>query len=67
MPTQPRARGLFRDTGIVMMRELRPLVRDPFSVIFGLLQPLVFLALFGPLLVGSLGEQAGGLGGSVWQ
>lgn len=56
-----------RDTGIVLTRELRPMLRDPFSVIFGLIQPIVFLALFGPLLVGSLGAQAGALGGSVWQ
>jgi ABC-2 type transport system permease protein len=38
------------DTSIVFTRELRPLVRDPFSVIFTMVQPLVFLALFGPLL-----------------
>ncbi|MGH4001952.1 MAG: ABC transporter permease [Pseudonocardiaceae bacterium] len=61
------ARGLLRDTGIVMMRELRPVLRDPFSLIFGMVQPLVFLALFGPLLIGSLGGQAGVLEGSVWQ
>jgi ABC-2 type transport system permease protein len=59
--------SLVRDTGIVLTRELRPVLRDPFSVIFGLIQPVVFLALFGPLLVGSLGSQAGALGGSVWQ
>jgi len=41
-------------------------MRDPFSVVFGLVQPLVFLALFGPLLVGSLGG-ADVLGGNVWQ
>ncbi|MGH3930703.1 MAG: ABC transporter permease [Pseudonocardiaceae bacterium] len=61
------ARGLLRDTGIVMMRELRPVLHDPFSLIFGMVQPLVFLALFGPLLVGSLGGQAGALDGGVWQ
>lgn len=38
------------DTSIVLTRELRPLVRSPFSMIFTLVQPLVFLALFGPLL-----------------
>ncbi len=65
--SRPGARGLLRDTGIVMMRELRPVLRDPFSVMFGLAQPLVFLALFGPLLVGSLGGQDGALGGNVWQ
>jgi len=41
---------LVRDTGIVMSRELRPVLRDPFSLIFGMVQPLIFLALFGPLL-----------------
>ncbi|MGI9003423.1 MAG: ABC transporter permease [Pseudonocardia sp.] len=66
--TPPGARGLLRDTGIVMVRELRPVVRDPFTLIFGMVQPLVFLALFGPLLVGSLGGRAvDTLGGSVWQ
>ncbi|MFY1691811.1 ABC transporter permease [Plantactinospora sp. WMMB782] len=61
--------GLLRDTGIVLARELRPLRHDPFSVVFGMVQPLVFLGLFGPLLAGSLGGQAGStLGpGGVWQ
>ncbi|MDF9878337.1 ABC transporter permease [Cellulosimicrobium cellulans] len=73
-PTRPRARrglGAFaRDTGIVLVRELRPVVHDPFSVLFGLVQPIVFLALFGPLLVGSLGGTTTGqevLGSNVWQ
>ncbi|MGH3941544.1 MAG: ABC transporter permease [Pseudonocardiaceae bacterium] len=65
--SRPGVRGLLRDTGIVMMRELRPVLHDPFSLIFGMIQPLVFLALFGPLLVGSLGGQAGALEGGVWQ
>ncbi|WP_062521280.1 ABC transporter permease [Demequina silvatica] len=43
------------DTWNVMTRELRPVARDPFSVIFSLLQPLVFLGLFAPLLVGESG------------
>jgi ABC-2 type transport system permease protein len=38
------------DTAIVFARELRPVVRDPFSVMFGLIQPLFFLGLFAPLL-----------------
>lgn len=61
---EPR-RSVVRDTGTVLMRELRPLLHDPFSVVFSLVQPLFFLALFGPLLSGSLG---GGVpGGDVWQ
>jgi ABC-2 type transport system permease protein len=63
----PLKRNLLRDSAIVMVRELRPVLHDPFSVIFGLIQPLVFLGLFGPLLVGSLGDHAGALGGNVWQ
>lgn len=66
-PSRPSTAGkLARDTVIVMVRELRPVLRDPFSVVFGMVQPLVFLALFGPLLTGSLGG-SGQLGGNVWQ
>jgi ABC-2 type transport system permease protein len=66
-PAEPARRSLLRDTGIVMTRELRPVVRDPFSLLFGMIQPLVFLGLFGPLLAGSLGGPGSPLGGSVWQ
>lgn len=68
--TTPAAGALrfVRETGIVLLRELRPVLRDPFSVIFGMIQPLIFLGLFGPLLVGSLGgAAAGALEGGVWQ
>jgi ABC-2 type transport system permease protein len=50
-------------TGIVLGRQLRPMARDPFTLIFGVLQPIVFLTLYGPLLVGMTG--AGGE--SPWQ
>ncbi len=67
-PDLRRGRGVLADSRLVMVRELRPVLRDPFSLVFGMIQPLVFLALFGPLLVGSLGGQAdAALGGSVWQ
>jgi len=45
-----------RDTWLVLTRELRPVIRDPFTVIFSLLQPLVFLGLFSPLLVAQSGQ-----------
>jgi ABC-2 type transport system permease protein len=55
--------AIVRDTQIVLTRELRPLSRDPFAIMFGMLQPLVFLGLYGPLLGG-----VPGLGGdSPWQ
>ena len=64
LAAEPR-RSLVTDTLTVLARELRPLLRDPFSVVFSLVQPLFFLALFGPLLSGNLG---GGVpGGDVWQ
>lgn len=59
----PRTANLARDVGIVMLRELRPVLHDPFSLIFGMIQPLVFLALFGPLLAGAVGSA---VGGDVW-
>ena len=45
IPTTP-----LTDTITVFVRELRPVLRDPFTVVFSLVQPLVFLALFAPLL-----------------
>ncbi|MFV0634997.1 ABC transporter permease [Demequina sp.] len=45
-----------RDTLNVMLRELKPVLRDPISVVFSLVQPLVFLGLFTPLLIGTSGE-----------
>lgn len=47
--------GLLRDVVSVFQRELWPIVRDPFSAVFALIQPLVFLAFFGPLLSGMTG------------
>ncbi|GAA1938654.1 ABC transporter permease [Amycolatopsis minnesotensis] len=45
------------DTMTVFTRELRPVLRNPFSVIFTMVQPLFFLALFAPLLPGTMGGQ----------
>lgn len=50
---------LIRDTGIVFTRELRPFVREPFSVVFSMIQPLIFLTLFAPLLTSVSGLGAG--------
>nr|WP_199702098.1 ABC transporter permease [Jiangella rhizosphaerae] len=41
---------MITDTVTVFSRELRPVLRDPFSVVFSMIQPLVFLGLFAPLL-----------------
>ncbi|PID53375.1 MAG: multidrug ABC transporter permease, partial [Micrococcales bacterium] len=49
--------ALVRDTGIVFTRELRPLLRSPFQMIVSIAQPLMFLALFAPLLPGGASAQ----------
>jgi len=56
---------MIADTRSVWIRESLTIWRDPFSLIFSLLQPLVFLGLFGPLLSGVAGD--GDLGGSSLQ
>jgi ABC-2 type transport system permease protein len=48
--TASKPSGFVADTANVLTRELRPLVREPFGILISLMQPLVFLALFAPLL-----------------
>jgi ABC-2 type transport system permease protein len=49
--------NLVTDTGVVFSRELRPMLRNPFTVVFSMVQPLVFLGLFAPLLPDDLSLQ----------
>jgi ABC-2 type transport system permease protein len=44
---------LIADTHTVFARELRPALRNPATIIISMVQPLVFLALFAPLLPGN--------------
>ncbi|GAA1977966.1 ABC transporter permease [Isoptericola halotolerans] len=44
------------DTRAVFTREILLTLRDPFTLIFSLLQPLVFLGLFAPLLTGTFAD-----------
>ncbi|GAA4985675.1 ABC transporter permease [Kineococcus glutinatus] len=48
------------ETWVVFTRQMRGLLRNPVWVFFGLTQPILYLALFGPLLTNVRG---GGLGG----
>lgn len=50
-----------RDTGLMFLRAVRPTLRNPWVIVFGLTQPLLYLVLFGPLL-GHVGAQ-----GDSWQ
>jgi ABC-2 type transport system permease protein len=55
------------DTGAVFAREMALVRRDPFSLAFSIVQPLVFLALFGPLLGNTVGADAfGGQSSIQW-
>ncbi|TQS45610.1 ABC transporter permease [Cryptosporangium phraense] len=47
---------MIRDTTIVFSRELRPVLRSPFSLVFTMVQPVFFLALFAPLLPDDVGS-----------
>ena len=51
--------GFVRDSASIFVRELKPMARDPFSLVFSLMQPLMFLAFFGPLLGGMTGLPIG--------
>lgn len=54
---------LARETWLVFVRSIRPMLRSPVTVLFGAFQPLLYLALFGPLL----GQVAAPGGTSSWQ
>lgn len=58
------------DAITVFIRQALPSLREPFGLLFGMLQPLVFLAFFGPLLGGVVdgaGMQGSGAGDSwLW-
>src|SRR5438045_2992911 len=46
--------GLVRDTWMVFTRQMTLVLRNPVWVVVGLMQPLYFLLLFGPLLKNAL-------------
>lgn len=52
-----------RDVAAVAARQARPLLRNPLAVVFGMAQPLLYLALFAPLLTGLSGPE----GEEPWQ
>lgn len=61
--TQSRQRSAVADIASVWLRETLTIWRDPFSLAFSLVQPLIFLGLFAPLLDG-MATGMTGAGGS---
>jgi len=55
-----------RDTYLIFRRHLRQTLRSKVAVVFGALQPLLYLLLFGPLLTTMAGTRGFG-GGNAWQ
>jgi ABC-2 type transport system permease protein len=58
--------SFFRDTGIIFTRALKLSLRQPMWVLIGLMQPILYLTLFGPLLV-SMAQAPGFPPGDAWQ
>ncbi|MEO7223208.1 MAG: ABC transporter permease [Devosia sp.] len=58
--------SFFRDTWIVFTRAMRLALRQPLWVIIGLTQPILYLTLFGPLLI-SMAQAPGFPPGDAWQ
>ncbi len=56
-----------RETWIVFARAMRLSLRNPVWVIIGLTQPVLYLALFGPLLQQVVGNTPGLPPGDAWQ
>ena len=54
---------MLRDTATVFARQMRPILYRPFLIAFGMLQPLLYLVLFAPLLTGLAGAE----GENPWQ
>jgi ABC-2 type transport system permease protein len=55
-----------RDTVLIFRRQLRLSLRNPVWVVIGLIQPILYLAFFGPLLRGMTG-MPGFPAGNAWQ
>jgi ABC-2 type transport system permease protein len=55
----------FRDTWIIFARSMRLSLRQPLWVLIGLLQPILYLTLFGPLLQNIAATS--GFEGDAWQ
>ncbi|WP_206795453.1 ABC transporter permease [Amycolatopsis sp. MtRt-6] len=51
---------MLTEISVVFLRQTRIMLRNPVWVMFGLTQPVLYLALFGPLLTGVSGSGVGG-------
>jgi ABC-2 type transport system permease protein len=61
----PRMRTV-RDTWLIFRRSLVLTIRQPVWIIFGIMYPVLYLVLFGPLLNGAVGQAAPGVNAYNW-
>jgi ABC-2 type transport system permease protein len=61
----PRMRAL-RDTWLIFRRSLVLTIRQPTWIIFGIMYPVLYLVLFGPLLDGAVREAGAGVSAYNW-
>lgn len=61
----PRMRAL-RDTWLIFHRSVVLTIRQPTWIIFGIMYPVLYLVLFGPLLDGAVGQAGGGVSAYNW-
>jgi len=61
----PRMRTL-RDTWLIFHRSLVLTIRQPVWIIFGIMYPVLYLVLFGPLLNGAVAQAAPGVNAYNW-
>lgn len=70
-PDAPSSRGgvgtVLTETGLIFQRSLKQSLRNPFWVIIGIVQPLLYLAFFGPLLIPVVQSTPGFPPGDAWQ
>lgn len=57
--------SMIRDTGIIFARSMKLSLRQPLWVLIGLMQPILYLTLFGPLL--QTVAASSGFQGDAWQ
>jgi ABC-2 type transport system permease protein len=55
-----------RDTWLIFRRSLVPTVRQPVWIVFGMMVPVLYLFLFGPLLEGATSAAGGGTNAFNW-
>ena len=61
----PRMRAL-RDTWLIFRRSVVLTIRQPVWILFGIMYPVLYLVLFGPLLDKAVGQAGGGVSAYNW-